>query len=149
LSIIFGILAIGFVVGILFDEIFFIILGIIGVITSGIFATIGVNKTKPFRSKFKSEVITTLLKQKYDDVLYNPTGTIDLGEILSTSLVKHPDRWQGEDFVSASYNGVPFRVSEFKLEERHVYRDSKGNTRVTYETYFQGRWYIFKFKRNF
>ncbi|HLT00172.1 MAG TPA: DUF3137 domain-containing protein [Acholeplasma sp.] len=149
LSIIFGTLAISFVLGIFFESAILIIIGIIGVFAAGIFATIGYKKTEPFRKKFKTEVITTLLKQKYNDVFYNPLSSIDLNEILSTSLVKRPDRWHGEDFLSATYKNVSFKVSEFKLEERHVRRDSKGNTYVTYETYFQGRWYVYTFPRNF
>ncbi|MBN3490684.1 DUF3137 domain-containing protein [Acholeplasma equirhinis] len=105
--------------------------------------------SKPFREKFKSQVILTLLKNRYEDVMYFPNQAINLQEILSTGLVKSPDRWNGEDYISGTYKNIKFRVSEFKLEERHVTRDSKGNTHVTYQTYFRGRWFIYKFPKRF
>ena len=40
-------------------------------------------------------------------------------------------------------------MCDFTFQERHVTTDSKGNRRVTYVTYAQGRYMIFDFKREF
>lgn len=125
------------------------VFGIILFIVAVIVVSIGESKAKPFKKSFKERVIRTLLESYYDELIYEPSIGIPIDKILSTQLVKKPDRYHLEDYISASYKKVKFQVSDIKLEERQVYRDSKGRTHVRYVTYFKGRWFIFKFERQF
>jgi hypothetical protein len=74
---------------------------------------------------------------------------IPASTIVSTGMVKRPDRFNGEDYIKGKYKGVQFEVSDVDLKERVETRDSKGNVHVSYQTYFKGRWYIYKFERIF
>ncbi|MBE0700932.1 MAG: DUF3137 domain-containing protein [Acholeplasmataceae bacterium] len=102
-----------------------------------------------FRTMIKSELIMTLLKEQFDDVHYDQHQYITQQRIHQTAMVKNPDRYKGEDFISGVYKKVKFEVSDVEMKERVETRDSKGNTTVSYQTYFKGRWYIFKFARTF
>ena len=99
--------------------------------------------------KFKNEFIISYVKEIYPDSTYDPYVGISLDRILEPGFFKRPDRWHLEDYLKASYDGVPFEMSDFTFEERHVTTDSKGNTRTTYVTYAKGRFMIFDFKRDF
>ncbi len=106
-------------------------------------------KISRLKAELKFKLVTTLLEEEFEGVSYDPHGKIPIGHIMSTKTVKSPDRYYGEDYMKGIYKGVKFQVSDVDLKERHVHRDSKGNTHVTYETYFKGRWYIYQFERNF
>ena len=99
--------------------------------------------------KFKNEFIISYVKEMYPDSTYDPYVGISVDRILEPGFFKRPDRWHLEDYLKASYDGVPFEMSDFTFEERHVTTDSKGNTRTTYVTYAKGRFMIFDFKRDF
>lgn len=141
----------GFILGSFIYELngigFFI--GFVFLIIGIIIASLSGAKTKPFKEKFKSEIVKILFQDNYDDVKYSSKYHADIKEFLSTGLVSHPDRWRSEDHVEAKYKNVSFSVDEFTLERRHVTRDSKGNTRVTYVTYFHGRLFKFNFNKKF
>lgn len=129
-----------------FLGIIFIIAGIIFV--AGFYAKAGVKISK-LKAVLKLELITTLLKEEFEGVTYDPKGYIPIQRINETKTVKSPDRYSGEDYMKGVYKDVSFEVSDVDLKERHVRRDSKGNTYVTYETYFKGRWYIYRFEKDF
>ena len=64
-------------------------------------------------------------------------------------MVKKPDRFYGEDLIEGSYHNISFSVSDVNLKERVTRSSSNWGTRVTYESYFKGRWYIFRLHREF
>lgn len=139
---------IGVVLGDIF-AIFGILLAITSFIIGIIFGAKVTKVTKPFRLKFKTTLIKALLDDLYDDVIYKPEQSIPLDVILSTGLVKRPDRHKSEDLIRCVYEGVKIQSSDFVLEERHTYYDSKGRRHTSYQTYFSGRWIIFRFERKF
>ncbi|MDY0075012.1 MAG: DUF3137 domain-containing protein [Acholeplasmataceae bacterium] len=102
-----------------------------------------------FRTLIKSDLITTLLQESFDNVYYDARATIPIATIMKTGMVKRPDRFSGEDYIRGTYKSVQFEVSDVDLKERVETRDSKGNVHVSYQTYFKGRWYIYKFERHF
>lgn len=102
-----------------------------------------------FRHEVKRDLITSLLEDQFETVNYQPNQMINVSRINQVGLVKRPDRYEGEDYISGLYKGVKFEVSDINLKERHETRDSNGNRTVTYETYFKGRWYIYTFERKF
>lgn len=102
-----------------------------------------------FKTLVKKDLIVTLLKEQFENVYYDPKGFIPSSRIVSTGMVKRPDRFHGEDLIRGTYKGVNFEVSDVDLKERIETRDSKGNVTVSYQTYFKGRWYIYQFERRF
>lgn len=99
--------------------------------------------------QFKNEFIIQLVKDTYPNGVYNPGCGIDLEEMLTAGFFKRPDLYKVEDYLAAEYDNVPFEMCDFDFKEKHVRRDSNGNTRITYETYAKGRYMIFDFKREF
>lgn len=126
-------------------EVLFVILFIAGIV----FIFINSSMKSKLSQKFKREVIVDYVKSFYPGCVYDPSVGIHKDVIQEAGFFKNPDRWVSEDYLKASYDGVEFEMSDFNFQERHVTRDSKGNTRVTYVTYAQGRFMIFDFKRDF
>ncbi len=125
----------------------------IGTVALGIPAIVFFGKAAKFYSNYrnliKNELITSLLKEELDDVIYEPKSYIPISRITQTGMVKRPDRYTAEDYIKGSYKGVGFEVCDINFKERVETRDSKGNRIITYQTYFMGRWYVYTFERNF
>jgi hypothetical protein len=126
----------------------FVLVVVLFIVAMVFFAKAGVHANK-FKDIIKGELIITLLEDQFENVRYSHTQSIPQNTIVQTGMVKRPDRFSGEDYISAVYKGVNVEVSDVELKERVETRDSKGNRTVTYQTYFKGRWYIYKFKRKF
>lgn len=104
---------------------------------------------KSFKTKAKEFILPALIKEEYgDSAVYISGGCVDLNKVYKAGVYQQADRYFCGDFIKASYNDIPFEMSELKLQERHVTTDSKGNRRVTYETYFSGRVIIIDFKKD-
>lgn len=131
------------------ELILLIILGIIMFIVSLVFFGRAQKHSLTFKSIVKTEIVTELLKEQFDDVQYEPKNHISIPRIIQTGMVKRPDRFNGEDLIMGSYKGVKFEVSDIDLKERVETRDSKGNVTVSYQTYFKGRWYVYTYERKF
>ena len=123
--------------------------GIILAIFSFVFFAKAARDYASFRTLIKRELIMGLIEKSFNQVTYDPEGFILLDTIMKSGMVKKPDRYHGEDFIEGIFNDVAFQVSDVDLKERVESRDSKGHRQVSYQTYFKGRWYIFKFQREF
>lgn len=119
-----------------------LVFGIVGFIVS---SAIKNSVSKEFKKTF----VPALIKEMYPDSTYEPEHGIALNVVLEPGFFRYPDRYFLEDFISATYDGIPFAMSDFTLQEEHTTTDSKGNTRTTYETYANGRFMVFDFKRDF
>jgi hypothetical protein len=102
---------------------------------------------RTFRSIVKSEMISSILKEKFEEVRYEPLGLIPQHVIDATGLIKRADRYSGEDFMAGKHGSIYFEASDITMRERVEHRDSKGNKTVSYPIYFKGRWYIFRFEK--
>ncbi len=127
----------------------FALFGVILLIPAIIYFSKAMKQFQSFREIIKKELVTSLLKEQFDDVFYDQHGSIPVSRIVATGMVKRPDRSTAEDYIKGSYKGVGFEVCDIDFKERVEHRDSKGNVTVTYETYFKGRWYIYTFERKF
>lgn len=104
---------------------------------------------KKFAGKIKSRIISTMVKEELgEDAIYDQNGGIPLNEILSTGMYQYPDKYNLEDYIKSSYNGVDYQMCDAILKEKHVTRDSKGNRRVEYIQYFNGKVIIIDFKKD-
>lgn len=149
-GILFLVIALVFAIpGFLMTQVAMIVIGIIVFIISVIFFGKAQKHSLTFKSLVKTEIVTDILKEQFDDVSYEPKNHISIPRIVATGMVKRPDRYQGEDLIMGSYKGVSFEVSDIDLKERVETRDSKGNVQVSYQTYFKGRWYVYTFERHF
>ena len=102
-----------------------------------------------YRSSVKEVIIKDMVKANYEDGNYIHKDRIDQSYINSLNFYQRPDRSTGEDLITGSFNGVSFKASDVHMEERVETRDSKGNTQVSYQTIFKGRWYHFEYERVF
>ena len=82
------------------------------------------------------------------DAKYFKNGGINLTDITRLGVYQYPDRYHCEDLILASYNGIPYELCDYVLEERHVSYDKDGRRRVSYEKYFGGRVIKIDFKRD-
>jgi hypothetical protein len=137
------------IIGFMSDLTVVIVIAVVILVIGLIFAGKAAQHAQGFRYFVKNEMILSLLKERFDDVIYQHSGTIPSSTIVSTGMIKRPDRFHGEDYIKGTYKGVEFEVSDVDLKERVERRDSKGNVQVSYQTYFKGRWYIYKFERRF
>lgn len=122
-----------------------IVLGVIALIMFGRSQV----HVKSFKQLIKGEFIHLVLGDIFDNMVYAHNGSIPMHHIVQTGMIKRPDRYRGEDYISGRYKDVNFEVADVEMKERVERRDSKGNRTVTYQTYFKGRWYIYKFERLF
>lgn len=128
------------------EELFILIFGIILVVIIQISMFAYVNR---FKKKAKEFILPSLIKEEYgDDAVYSSSGCINLDKIYSAGIYQEADRYYCGDYISAKYNDIPFEMCELTLQERHVTTDSKGNRRVTYETYFRGRVIVIDYKKD-
>jgi hypothetical protein len=102
-----------------------------------------------FKTLIKTEFITEMLKEQFENVEYRHKDMISVTRINATEMIKRPDRFSGEDLMIGEYKGVRFEVSDIDLKERVETTDSQGRRHVSYQTYFKGRWYIYTFGRMF
>jgi hypothetical protein len=126
-----------------------IFIGFVIFVISIIFFSKAYKHHQTFKSVVKDKVITELVKSSFLDVSYHPKNHISISRINQTEMIRRPDRFSGEDLIIGKYKDISFEVSDIDLKQRVETRNSKGVSHVSYQTYFKGRWYIFKFERTF
>ena len=138
--IIIGIAFIGFFCIMMFPEsamtqvIFYAI--IIAIIFSGIQIT---RVNKEYKAIYKDIFVEEPIVKNFDNAIYLPTKGFISADVSSFNLVKMGNRFSSEDYIKASYMGVPFEVSDVTVQ----YHTSGKNSHTT--TYFRGRMMIFDF----
>ena len=123
--------------------------GIILLIVAFAFIGYGESVKSKFISKIKAELMPSLMAEALEttEFTYDKNAGISLSTILSPGIYQKPDRYQTSDFLSCSYNDVPYQMCYVHFEEEHVYRDKDGRTHTSYETYFKGKVVVVDFKR--
>ncbi len=102
-----------------------------------------------FKKKFKGSVVSAMIKEELgSDAVYRQSGGIPIEEINALGVAAEPDRHYEEDYITCTYNDIPYEMCDCTLQERVVTHDSKGNRQVTYETYFKGRVIKIDFQRD-
>lgn len=98
--------------------------------------------------KIKPKIINKLLAKYFDDAEYHPNRGLTSLEVQVSELLKKPDRFYSEDYLTGSVNGVNFVSSDINLQEKRVTSNGKTTT-VHYVTYFLGRFFIIDFNKSF
>ena len=66
-----------------------------------------------------------------------------------SKLFKSPDRYSTEELLYGEIDGVEFKRADVHMEEKRVYRDKDGRRHVQWIDIFKGKWFVFKFNKNF
>jgi len=127
----------------------FVVFGFVFFVVAITYFSKAFHLNKDFRKIIKKEVVSTLLEEEFDDMLYDQDGFIPVSKIVASGMVRKPDRSKLEDYIKGSYKGVNFEVCDLHFEEKSSSTDSKGHTSTSYHTYFKGRWYIYTFQHKF
>jgi hypothetical protein len=69
--------------------------------------------------------------------------------LLKPGFFAVPDRYLYSDFMSSTYEGIPFERAKYDLQREETTTDSKGHTTTTYNTYAKGTMYHFTYERDF
>jgi hypothetical protein len=121
---------------------FFTAAGIILLIIAG---TIRMNFVRNTYSTLKNTVENALFPGAFKD----PNRGLVLKTLLAPGFFSTPDRYYGRDYMSCTYNNIPFEKAAYDLQRKETHTDSKGNTYTTYETYAKGTMYHFTYERDF
>lgn len=114
-----------------------------------IFISKTVKKYKPYKKRFKKEVIEKVFFLINPDLKYNSEAFIPKSTYDESCLFNHEaDRYSGDDYVSGKIEKTAFEFSEIISEYKTVSRDSKGNRTVTWHKIFQGIFFIADFNKN-
>lgn len=102
-----------------------------------------------FKKKFKEKVVKKLIVEELGvDATYRMKGGISIDEINSLHIARAPDRYHTEDYISCTYNGIPYEMCDCTLEEEVETYDSEGHRQTSYQKYFKGRVIKIDFQRD-
>jgi hypothetical protein len=99
-----------------------------------------------YAKDFKAHIITPLIRAIDPHLLYNPDFMVSQHLFSRSSLFQHDiDRYQGNDYVKGSMDGVALEFSDIHAE--YQTRDSKGRTQ--WHTLFRGLFLVAEFNKHF
>lgn len=118
------------------------ILGVVvvaGLVTVGIIFSKYTGQRKSFVSSVKREFVNALLNQIGHDIRLFPERGIGQGEFNKAQLFSQKsDRHKTEDLVAGKYHHTSFYFAEVHAEYKSQSANSKGQTRTTYHSIFDG-----------
>lgn len=121
-----------------------IIILAISIIIFLIFGGLGYKFYSDYKKYYKQNFVKLALEGMFDDLVYEPKNCISKGVIESAHIIRRGNTFSGDDFISASYHGVPFVHSDITIQQ--VTSNGKNTTTTTY---FKGKWMAFDFNKNF
>ena len=136
LILIIGGMCLGIAFATLFQNMFFVPLGIL-------FAVIG-TKIKAgtdnrYKELYKELFVTRPLSENFENIYYDWEQGFSQNAVESFSLCKMGNRFSSEDYIKATYQGIPFELSDVTVE----YHTSGKSSHTT--TYFKGRMLVIDF----
>ena len=88
---------------------------------------------------FKENVIGALVGNFYEDLRYEPAGSISRNVYNEGRYNEYYNRYKSEDYIEGKIDNKYFiEMAEVKTEKEETERDSDGNTRTTTYTVFHG-----------
>lgn len=112
-----------------------------------------------YREAYKKGCVYGALESLFTDLYYDPYDGISDRTISETGMMYMGDRVHTEDYIRASFNGIPFEQSDLRIEEKQVRSDAGrrrrnriyGSPRYSsyYARIFSGRWMIFPLDKPF
>lgn len=102
-----------------------------------------------YRRAFKEEVVVKGLESVLSNMDFRIEEKLEEALVKESALFSHYDIYNGNDYLSAEYNGRHFIQSDIHLQEEReeTYRDKDGNLkiRIVYVTIFRGRLMVFDY----
>ena len=95
---------------------------------------------KEMKGLYKDAFVREPLMNNFENVVYEPDGGFLRENVESFRLCEMGDIFASEDYIRASYAGVPFEVAEVK-----VGKVTGTDEHPSSETYFEGRMMVFHF----
>ena len=131
----------GFCLGYAFTTVFhkpiYIFLGaIIGIY--GIYLNRGTNNA--YKQLYKDLFVIQPLEENFQSVFYDWEKGFSENAVKNFGLCKMGNRFSSEDYIKASYMGIPFELSDVTVQ----YHTSSGRSSHT-TTYFKGRMLVIDF----
>ena len=129
--------------------------GLIGLVVWAIIAAIIYHFTAGKRkaaylARFKTQVIQDILKAMAPQIQYTGSEGIPESTFDNSGLFNHnSDRYSSEDGFRGTIGKTDVFFSEVHAEYKTTTRDSKGNTKTSYHTFFDGLFMIADFHKHF
>lgn len=117
-------------------------IGVIGVIVILILGKKIYDLDNRYRHLYKQELVVKVLKEEFDNVIYDYNFGFTESEIRKMEFVEMGNRFKSEDYIRASYKDVNFIRSD--VEVRYV----SGGENKRDVTRFKGRVYELEFNKN-
>jgi hypothetical protein len=124
------------------------VLGFIFLIPGIVMIVVGLLINSSFKKKVRSVVEQRVLDSLFPQRTVDPNRGLMLGLIMKPGFFNPPDRYIGRDYMSSSYDGIPFEKASYNLQRRETRSDGK-NTYTEWVTYAEGTMYHFTFERDF
>ena len=94
----------------------FLVLFFLSLIAGIVMAVICYNKRKDYISGFKENIVHSIIKFIDPSLQYNPYGHIHRNDYEQSGLyLKHPDRYNGDDYVEGRRDKTIFCFSKYSL----------------------------------
>ncbi|MBN2504407.1 MAG: DUF3137 domain-containing protein [Bacilli bacterium] len=111
---------------------------------SGIMLGVNQSKFKKLSLSFKNDYLREMIEKIYPNSTFIPEHGFSQEDVYNSLILRKTDRFYSEDYLSGTYNDIPFESADVKLQ--NVHHSGKSTTVVTV---FLGRLYRFQFPRNF
>jgi hypothetical protein len=106
--------------------------------------------THGFRDRFKTAIVTQMVRFFGPDFQYEPRGSVSRARFLESRIFdRRIDRYRGEDYISGTAGKTHFECSEVHAEYKTTTTDSKGRRQTHWHTIFKGLYFIADFNKHF
>lgn len=119
-----------------------VVFQMLSVLVAIIVFSINSKKVKEYKLLYKRTIVDSVLKEQFDNVIYNGNKGFSNNEIREMNLIQMGNRFSSEDYISANYEGVNFVRSDVVIK----HETSSGKHHYTV-TYFRGRVYRLQFNK--
>lgn len=96
-----------------------------------------------YNQEFKENIVSSLLKETFDNLRYLPDGRLDDKHLWDTNFFHSQSRMSGNDLIEADYAGKHFAQCDLVVEERYtttsVDNDGVTTTQDCWRDVFRGR----------
>lgn len=148
-AIVFGVVAIGCVVGYLRMHLSPIPSTLVLVFAACVWAAASSSAAQGnYARDFKALVMPPLVAQ-FGALSYNPIGGLGQDEFNRTCLFERCDRFGAEDLIEGFVGATRLRFCEVHAEKEHTTRDSEGKTQTSSSSIFKGLFFVFDFNKHF
>ena len=106
--------------------------------------------TGRYNANFKENIVKAELSKVFDNLRYEPNGTLSAASIRGLGFFTHDDVIKGNDLIEAEYKGIRFSQCDLNVQEMYTVEvydkdDDETRTETRYNEVFRGRAMLFGF----